>query len=116
MKLKILYWIPRILVILSILFMLMFSFDAFGGDNPFGKELLGFLMHNIPVFVLIIVLVIAWKREVIGGALFILVFFALGIFFKSFSGNPASLIIIAPILITGILFILHEALKPGIKP
>lgn len=111
MTLKILYWFPRILAILSILVMLLFSFDSFGGDVPAGKQILGFLMHNIPVFVLIIILVIAWKYEVIGGALFIIAFIALGIFFKSFSGNPASLIIIAPLLIAGALFILHDRLS-----
>lgn len=110
MKLKLLYWFPRILAILTGLVMMLFSFDSFGGDNPFGKQLLEFLMHNIPVFVLIIILVIAWKYEIIGGALFILMFIAFGIFFKSFSGNPASLIIIAPILIAGVMFILHEVL------
>jgi hypothetical protein len=88
--------------------MMLFSFDSFGGDNPFGKQLLEFLMHNIPVFVLIIILVIAWKYEIIRGALFILLFIALGIFFKSFSGNPASLIIISPVLISGVMFILHD--------
>jgi hypothetical protein len=108
MKLKLLYWFPRILAILTGLVMMLFSFDSFGGDNPFGKQLLEFLMHNIPVFVLIIILVIAWKYEIIGGALFILLFITLGIFFKSFSGNPASLIIIAPVLISGVMFILHD--------
>ena len=111
MTLKILYWFPRILAILAILFMLMFSFDSFGGDIPAGKQILAFLKHNIPVFVLIITLAIAWKHEVTGGALFILVFFALGIFFKSFAGNPASLIIIAPLLIAGAMFILHDRLS-----
>jgi hypothetical protein len=51
MKLKLLYWFPRILAILTGLVMMLFSFDSFGGDNPFGKQLLEFLMHNIPVFV-----------------------------------------------------------------
>jgi hypothetical protein len=108
MKLKILYWAPRILAILTGLFLIVFSFDSFGGDNPLGKELLGFLMHNIPVLLLIIILVIAWKFEIVGGALFILLFVALGIFFKSFSGDPASLIIISPILIAGVMFILND--------
>lgn len=113
--LKILYWFPRILAILSILFMIMFSLDSFGGNNPPGKQLLGFLMHNIPAFLLIIVLVIAWKYEIIGGALFILLFIALGVFFKSFSGNSGSLIIITPFLIAGALFILHEVLSSRSK-
>lgn len=110
MALKVLYWLPRILAILTGLLMMVFSLDSFDGDNSFGKELLGFLVHNIPAFALIIILAIAWKYEVIGGTLFILMFIALGIFFKSFSGNPASLIIIAPILIAGVLFILHDIL------
>lgn len=111
MRLKILYWVPMVLAILTGLLLLVFSFDSFGGDSTFGKELQGFLVHNIPLFVLIIILVVAWKYEIVGGVLFILMFIALGIFFKSFSGNPASLIIIAPILIAGVLFILHDILS-----
>jgi len=110
MILRILYWFPRILVILAILIMMMFSLDAFGGDEPIGRQLLGFLMHNIPAIVLIIVLVFAWRYEIIGGVIFILLFFVLGIFFKSFSGNSGSLIILAPFLLAGGLFILHHVL------
>ena len=115
MLLKILYWFPRILAILSILFMIMFSLDSFGGDSPLGKQLLGFLVHNIPAFILIIALVIAWKYEIIGGAIFVLVFFSLGIFFKSFSGNSGSLMIITPFLLAGSMFILHQLLSARSK-
>ena len=111
MILKILYWFPRILAILSILFLIMFSLDSFGGDEPLGRQLLGFLMHNIPVFILIIALVIAWKNEIAGGVIFILLFFAFGIFFKSFSGNTGSLIIITPFLLAGAMLILHQVLS-----
>ena len=104
---KILYWIPRILTILSILFMTMFSFDVFGGNESFGMKMLGFLIHNIPVLILIAILIIAWKWEVAGGALFILASITGTLFFHSFSGNPGSLIVISPFLLTGILFILH---------
>jgi len=95
--------------------MMMFSLDSFGGNNPLGRQLLGFLMHNIPVFILIIALVIAWKYEIIGGAIFILMFFSLGIFFKSFSGNSGSLMIITPLLLTGVMFILHQLLAERSK-
>jgi hypothetical protein len=104
---RLLYWIPRVFTILAIIFMMMFSLDAFEGNESFGKKTIGFLIHNIPVFLLIIILVIAWKRELIGGVLFILAFIAGGIFFKSFSGNAASLIVIGPFFVTGCLFILH---------
>lgn len=109
--LKILFWFPRILGILAILFMMMFSLDVFGGEDSIGKKLIGFLVHNIPAFVLIAALVIAWKNEIIGGLIFILLSLALAIFFRIFSGNSGSLVILLPILITGALFILHDVLS-----
>jgi hypothetical protein len=93
----------------------MFSLDSFGGNDPLGRQLLGFLMHNIPALVLIIALVIAWKYEILGGVIFILLFFALGIFFKSFSGKSGSLMIITPFLLSGAMFILHEVLSARSK-
>jgi|WetSurMetagenome_2_1015567.scaffolds.fasta_scaffold372982_2 hypothetical protein len=110
MKEKIFYWIPRIFTILAIFFMVMFSFDVFNGNESAGKKLVGFFMSNIPVLILLGILIIAWKREVIGGLLFIIAFIAAGIFYRSFSGNPWSLLVILPFLIAGSLFILHQVL------
>ena len=110
MKEKILRWAPRVLTILALLFMLMFSFDVFEENAPFSRKMLGFLIHNIPVLVLTVFLIIAWFQELIGGMLFILAFLIAAIVFKSFSGNPGSLIVIIPFLITGILFIFHNQL------
>ncbi|MBK7713068.1 MAG: hypothetical protein IPN67_06265 [Bacteroidales bacterium] len=110
MKEKLLYWIPRILTILAILFMIMFSLDVFGGNEPVGRQLLGFLMHNIPAFILTAILFVAWKWEVTGGVLFIVAAIAGSFFFRAFSGNPASLIVMIPFCIVGILFILHHSL------
>ena len=105
---KILYWLPRFLAIISLLFMTVFSFDVFGGEESFGLKMLGFLVHNIPVLILVAVLIIAWKWEMAGGFLFILASISGTVFFHSFSGNPGSLIVIAPFLIIGILFIIHS--------
>jgi hypothetical protein len=110
MKSTILYWIPRILTILSILFMTMFSLDSFEGNQTLGAKMLGFLIHNIPVLILTAVLIIAWKWEVAGGILFILASLVSFIYFHSFSGNPGSIVVIAPFLIAGILFILNSVL------
>jgi hypothetical protein len=105
MKRIILYWAPRILTILAILFMMMFSMDCLGENETIQNQLICLFMHNIPAFICVIVLFIAWKWELIGGVIFILAFFAGTIFFNSFSGNWGSLIVISPFLITGILFI-----------
>jgi hypothetical protein len=113
---KILYWVPRILTILSILFMLMFSFDAFEGNESTVRKLIGFLIHSIPVLILVVILIIAWKWELVGGALLIAAFIAGSVFFRSFTGNPASLIVISPFLIAGALFILHYMLHPKNQP
>jgi hypothetical protein len=110
MKAKAIYWIPRIFTIIAILFMMMFSIDVFSGDEPMGRKMLGFLMHNIPVLILTAVLVVAWKWEVIGGILFITAAIAGSLYFRGFSGNPGSLIVMVPFLITGLLFILHHGL------
>lgn len=107
MKKKILYWLPRVIAILGILFMMMFSMDCFGPENSLREMMICFLMHNIPAFIVIAALVIAWRRELTGGILFILFFLAAGIFFQSFGRNLASLIIITPFLAVGVLFIWH---------
>jgi hypothetical protein len=103
---KILQWFPRILMILAILFMVMFSFDVFEGENTFGEKLIGFLMHNIPVLILTAILILAWKKELWGGLLIVIVSLAFMIWFHSFTTNKASLIIMTPFLLAGILFII----------
>jgi hypothetical protein len=107
---KILYWTPRILTILAILFMLMFSFDVFEGDESVGRKLLGFLIHNIPALILTGILIVAWKWEVAGGILLIAAAIAASIFFRSFAGNPGSIVVLAPFALAGGLFILHHFL------
>lgn len=112
MKNKILYWLPRVLAIAAILFMMVFSLDCF--ENQGFKDVLTcFIMHNIPAFIIIIVLVIAWKWEFIGGILFLAVFLGGSIYFRGFSTNPAVFVVMTPFLVTGVLFIWHYvAQKP----
>jgi len=105
MKKKLLYWSPRILATLAILFMMMFSLDCFEGET--GDILLCLVMHNIPAFIIIVILVIAWKWELIGGVLFVAAFLAGSIYFNGFGSNWGALIVMVPFLLTGILFLLH---------
>lgn len=88
--------------------MLMFSLDVFEEPSSAGEMITGFLIHNIPTFIVLVSLIIAWKYERTGGIILILLFFGLSILFKSFTSNPASLIILIPVLLTGIMFILHS--------
>lgn len=68
-----LFWTPRIISILFIAFLALFSLDIFGNNYPFWETVIGLFMHNIPVFILLIILWISWKKhEWLIGTVFIL--------------------------------------------
>ena len=72
-KIKIMHWTPRILCILAILFLEMFALDSFDNRFTIGQQLLAFLMHSIPSLVFTGIYILAWKKELIGGIIFILI-------------------------------------------
>lgn len=69
---KYIYWIPRILSIIFVLFLFLMSLDIFEGNYGFWGTVLGLFMHSIPAIILLIILIISWKREIVGGITFIL--------------------------------------------
>lgn len=68
---QILFWMPRILGILFVLFLSMFALDVFVEGYTFWQTVLALLIHLIPTFILVIVLVLAWRWEWVGAAAFI---------------------------------------------
>jgi len=108
---KFLYWTPRILSILFILFLALFSLDVFSPGLTFGQIIIGLLIHNIPSFILLAVLLISWRHEIVGGIAFILA----GILYIVWLlMNPKlewymlswALIIAGPAFLIGILFLI----------
>jgi len=112
---KFVYWTPRILSILFICFLAIFSLDVISPDLSFGQIVLGLFMHNIPVFILLIVLLISWKHEIVGGVVFTLagalyvVMILMNIFRNSFEWYMLSwiLTIAGPAFLVGVLFIIN---------
>jgi len=108
-----LYWAPRILGILSMLFLSIFALDVFGEGYRFGELLVALFMHLIPSFVLLVALIVAWRKERWGGGLYIF----LGILYIWMfwdQGHWASYLIIAgPLFLTGILFLLNNWFTRG---
>lgn len=114
---KFLYWTPRILAIVFILFLAMFSLDVFEGNYGFWGTLGGLFMHNIPALILLAVTIISWKREIVGAIVFILfgILYILRIAIgAAISSQPPwhialywSLIIAGPAFLTGILFLIN---------
>lgn len=69
---KFIYWTPRILSIILILFLTIFSWDVFDGNLSFWQTVLALFIHNIPAMFLAIIVWISWKYEIVGGIAFIL--------------------------------------------
>lgn len=102
-----LYWLPRILGVLFIVFLGLFAMDVFSMTGSVMEKILGFLIHLTPSFILLTLLVLAWKREKVGGILFTMfaVLFALQ-FTRNFELS-AFLLIIFPVFLIGVLFLTH---------
>jgi len=104
---SILFWSPRVLGILFAMFLSVFALDVFGESLGFWKTILALLMHLIPVYIVIIALIIAWRWEWVGAILFS----GLGILYIYLfrGGFPliTYLIISGPLFLVGILFLLN---------
>jgi hypothetical protein len=119
-SLKLYYWLPRALCLLAILFISMFAADSFAPGLSYWQQIEAFLIHLIPSFVLLGLLILAWKREFIGGIVFIVLGIGLSplIFIKNYNMNHSigmSLAIIAaitlPFIIVGFLFVVNHVLN-----
>ena len=108
---KLILWTPRILSILFIAVLFMFSFDVFDSNEAWYNILLAFLIHNIPVILLAFIVFLSWKRPMIGA----ITFFSLGILFSiyiliqsGFNGLSTVLTIGLPVILIGVLFWLSK--------
>ncbi len=112
---KWIYWTPRILSIIFIGFLALMSLDIFEGNYGFWGTIVGLFMHNIPVMILIVILIISWKHELVGAISFflagivyiaILLITALNSSFEWYMLSY-SFIIAGPAFLIGILFLMN---------
>ena len=109
------FWIPRIIGILVILFISMFALDSFDGDRPLNEKILGFLIHLIPSYILIALLLIGWRWELAGGLILLiagLIIFPLH-FYKMYAYHQSffptiwvSMATVGPVILWGCFFLL----------
>jgi hypothetical protein len=107
---KILYWAPRLFAIFTISFTSLFALDVFGEGMGVAQTLLALLMHLLPQIAIVIVLLIAWRKPIVGGILFILLGFLSLAFFGVPLTIPAHFILTLPMFLIGILFIVQGRL------
>jgi hypothetical protein len=113
---KLLFWTPRILGIIFVIFLMMFSLDVIKPGLTLWQILVGLFKHNIPALILLFALIISWKREIVGGIVFILA----GLFYiLMLTMNPKfewymlswSATIAGPAFLVGFLFIINWKYK-----
>jgi hypothetical protein len=70
---KVIHWAQRIICILAILFISIFAADAFAPGLSIWQQLKDFAINLLPDFVLLAIILIAWKWELTGGIIFLII-------------------------------------------
>jgi hypothetical protein len=114
-SLQLLYWSPRVLCIIFSAFTIVFSLDVFQETKGFWEIALALLLHNIPLFIMVIILIVTWRWEWIGGILFSLLgFIYIAMAWGRFPFGTYAMIS-GPLFVTGILFLLNWKYRKLIK-
>ncbi len=112
---EILHWMPRLICIVAIVVISMLLFDTFKPEFSSWHQIRTFLLHMVPSLTLILLLLLAWRKELTGGIIYLLIGLALSFFvyhynFEINHSLGKSLLQVAklsfPFCLTGILFII----------
>lgn len=98
---------PKIAGLFFTAFLALFSLDVISPEYSVGQIIIGLLMHNIPVFVLLVALLVAWRHEIIGAVVFALagVLYVSFIFYSAINHQFAWYLISWSIFIAGPAFV-----------
>lgn len=103
---RLVVWMPRLLGIGFALFLAMFALDALGDDAPtsFDKAV-ALLIHLIPAGLVALMVVVAWRRELIGAAASAA--FGVAYIVLAWGRFPLSVyaVIAGPLFLTALLFV-----------
>ncbi len=112
---RVLFWTPRVLCILFAIFLSVFALDVFSEGYGLWKTIGALLLHLIPTFIVVIVLVIAWRWEWVGAILFS----ALALFYLATTWGryhwSAYVSISGPLFLIGILFLLNWRYRAEVR-
>lgn len=112
----VLHWTPRVLGALYAVFISLFALDVWGTGAGFMSELIAFLIHLTPVYLIVAALIVAWLYPWVGGILFIALATGFGLFFGRQETSTLLLLALPP-TITGLLFMCDGCLnRIGLQP
>jgi len=106
-------WSPRVLGILTSLFVALFALDAFSGGKPLAQALPDFLIHLIPAIVLLALVAVSFRRPWIGGAAFIGLAGAYAVMVGNRHGDWI-VVISGPLFVVGALFLWSWLRHPSV--
>lgn len=110
------YWTPRILCLAFAAFLGVFALDVFSMSLGFWHTGLALLMHLIPSGIVLIALVVVWRREWIGAVLFpLLAAYHLVTKWGQLDWSGYA-VIDGPLLLLGVLFWLSWRSRATFKP
>ena len=101
---RLVYWAPRVICVALAAFFAIFALDVFSEPLDFWQKAVALVMHLIPTAMVLVALIVVWRREWIGAILFPL-FAILHLWSKWGQLDwSAYAIIDGPLLLLGILF------------
>lgn len=97
-----LFWTPRLLAVLFVVFVSMLALDVFQEGLGFRETIGALLMHLIPSALLLAALALAWKWEWLGA----MVFSALGVLHVGLMwGRVTNMLVGTPLFLIAALFL-----------
>lgn len=103
---RLLFWTPRAICFAFAIFLSLFALDVFHEGYGFWKTLLALLIHLVPVYIVLLVLAVAWRWEWIGAVGFagLAIWYAQGVWRR----HPDWVAVIAgPLLVIAVLFLVN---------
>ncbi|MCF8240119.1 MAG: hypothetical protein K9J16_01940 [Melioribacteraceae bacterium] len=113
---KWIFWSPRILAIIFAIFISIFAFDVFTENySTIWESILALALHLFPTFIVLMVLIISWNFEWIGG----IIYTAMGIYYIFITSGDmnwsAYIIIPGTLFLIAVLFFINWYLHDEIR-
>ncbi len=104
---RLVFWTPRILCIVFAGFVSLFALDVFSEGYGFWETVIALLIHLVPTAIILVVLVVSWRREWVGA----IAFNALAVLYIVMSRGQFNwsiyVIMSGPLSFVGFLFLLN---------
>lgn len=110
------YWAPRLLALLHVGFVSLFALDVFGEGYGLWDTAVALSIHLIPTALLLLALIIAWRWEGAGAALYLGLALIWLLEFGPDGDWLAYLAVAGPLVVVGLLFLIDRHHRAGLVP